>query len=59
LAFSTFANSMTTLLSASSFAISETSGIATSLNSNPDVKIVLPQDIKSFLQAAQDSDRAG
>ena len=47
------------LLSASSFAISETSiGIATSLNSNPDVKIVLPQDIKSFLQAAQDSSRS-
>jgi hypothetical protein len=47
------------LLSASSFAISETStGVATFPGTNPDVKIVLPQDIKSFLQTAQDSSRS-
>ena len=48
-------------LSASSFAISETStGTATSLNMNPDVKIVLPQEIKSFLQAVgQDPSGSG
>jgi hypothetical protein len=44
------------LLSASSFAISETStGIATFPNANPDTKIVLPQEVQSFLQpVAQD-----
>ncbi len=44
------------LLSASSFAISETStGIAT----YPDAKIVLPQEIQSFLQAVgQDPSRS-
>jgi hypothetical protein len=49
------------LLSASSFAISETStGVATSLNTSPDARIVLPQEIQSFLQAvAQDAPRAG
>jgi hypothetical protein len=49
------------LLSASSFAISETStGIATSPNTNPDMKIVLPQEIQSFLQAVgQDPSRSG
>jgi hypothetical protein len=47
------------LLSASSFAIAETTTeIATSRYTNPDVKIVLPQDIKSFLQTAQDSSRS-
>ncbi len=39
------------LLSASSFAISQTpTGVATSAT-NPDPKIVLPQEVKSFLQA--------
>jgi len=39
------------LLSASSFAMSATpAGVATSAT-NPDTKIVLPQEVKSFLQA--------
>jgi hypothetical protein len=44
------------LLSTSSFAISATStGVATSAT-NPDTKIVLPQEVKSFLQGVgQDS----
>ena len=39
------------LLSASSFAKSETSPAVTTSATNPEAKIVLPQEIKSFLQA--------
>jgi hypothetical protein len=48
------------LLSASSFAISETStGNAASLNTNSDARIVLPQGVQSFLQpVAQDAPRS-
>jgi hypothetical protein len=48
------------LLSASSFAISESStGNATSLNTNPDARIVLSQEVQSFLQpVAQDAPRS-
>ena len=49
------------LVSASSFAISETStGIAATLDTNSDAKIVLPQQVQSFLQpVAQDVPRSG
>jgi hypothetical protein len=40
------------LLSASSFAMSETSTRVATSGMNPDAKIVLPQEIKSFLNAA-------
>jgi hypothetical protein len=49
------------LVSASSFAISETStGIAASLNTNSDARIVLPQEVQALVQpVAQDAPRSG
>jgi hypothetical protein len=47
------------LLSASSFAISQTSaGVVTSAT-NSDTKIVLPQEVKSFLQAVDQDSSSG
>ena len=48
------------LLSASSFALSETStGVATP-NTNSEARIVMPQEVQSFLQPiAQDTTRSG